>query len=302
MINPRYLETLQEYESSLNFRETAYHGMHEDIHTSGYFPSYVLDKKSYPFIVNRSLTTYVPNNNEITDQFQTTDSYDRFHENLRKSPPDWIYRRKNVTYDVNSLGYRAPEFSSIRDWKNAIPIFGCSCVFGTGLANEDTISERINFMTGYQTINFGYPGGSNELILNNIINLLEFVPEDEFPRNLIIGWTCMDRCIYYGRDIHNLGSWTLNTPDKGIFYRYALATNEEQMNAYMKQFHIASVVKQLLKGKTNLIEFSFFPDAAKYMRCDIPTKEITWDFARDNLHPGIECSTLVSNNLVGKLK
>ena len=302
MINPEYLKKLEEYEDSLNEKPVVYNGMHEDIHTSGYFPAYVFDKKSFPFVFNRSLTAHLPGENKITNLFQTSDSHSRFHENLRKSPSDWIYRRKNISYDVNSLGYRAPEFSHIRDWKNAIPIFGCSCVYGTGLANEDTISERINFMSGYQAVNFGYPSGSNELILTNIINLLEFVPDDQFPRNLVIGWSCTDRCVYYGRDIHNLGAWTLNNPDSDILYKYALATNEEPLNAYMKQFHIASIATHLLKGKTNLIQFSFFTDTAKYMRCDIPTRAMKWDHARDNLHPGIECASAVAKYVVGNLK
>lgn len=306
MINQEYVRLLERHGKEVITKKSIRYP-HPDIfsdHIPGYFPAHILDKETYPFVLNPSLTRSDGKiRGTITNLFAATDSKDLFETNLQTKRQDWPYHTKQVRYDVNKHGYRTDEFSTI-DWANSIPVFGCSCVYGIGLAYEDTISGKIETKTGNKSVNMGFPSGSNELILINILNMLDYIPISAFPKNIVIGWTCIDRCVYFDRDIIHCGSWTLadtgaeETPAK----RYAMATNEEVLTPIMKNFYIAETARNLLRDKTNLIEFSYFPDTAKYMRCSLPMRDVPWDRARDDLHPGINCSDIVSDYVIGKIK
>ena len=100
--------------------------------------------------------------------FNGTDTEEAFEENLKIMSKDWSYREKKIVYNFNSDGYRTYDFNTV-DWKNSIVVLGCSCVFGAGLAEDETISYNLEQLTGRQTINMGVSGASNELIINNCV-------------------------------------------------------------------------------------------------------------------------------------
>lgn len=258
------------------------------------FPVYVWNKERFPFIFNRSL--YFGENEQLpTDQFVPSDNPEKFSKNLLKQPSDWKYRSKPITYNVNSCGYRTNEWADI-DWKNSIVIFGCSCVYGVGVAEDETISHFLEKNTNVPVINMGYPGGSNDLILENIVNLLEFVGPDNIPKNIIIGWTTTDRFLYYAeRQTYDVGPWALNNTDK--MKELYMSLYEDPYNEMFRAQSIARTTRQLLKGKTNLVEFSFFPASAHYMRMKLPTFPMH-DKARDLMHPGEKVCKEVADTLM----
>lgn len=300
MINLDYLHNLKDYESDLNLKDLAFGDCLDDMYSPGYFPAYIVKKDLYPFVFNRSLTIESTINGVITKNFSGPDNAETYAKNLIEQPSDWIYRTLPIFYNVNSLGYRTKEFSEIVDWKNTIPVFGCSCVFGTGLAEQHTITGNLEQNTDKQAINFGYPSSSNELILLNLINFIDYVGIDNLPKNIVIMWSSTDRMVFYNRDICSVGPWSLTHPDSEV-YRYLVASVENPINELMKQYHISEVVKKLFLGRSNLITASFFPTTAKYMRCDLPLRHIPWDHARDGLHPGINAVKLVSDYILEKL-
>jgi len=301
-----YRQNLLQYHEDLDIERKNLNDR-EKIMSPGYFPAYCWMTDKYPFVFNRSLTRKLPHQDIITDKFMSTDSYEKFLDSCAKLPDTWVYRNKNVSYKVNSLGYRNREFSEIENWKDTIAFFGCSHVFGVGLALEDSPAYLVEQQTGKEVVNFGYPAGSNELILMNIVNLCHYVKDEDFPENIVIAWTCTDRMVYFNRDIVNLGTWSLlgDVHDKNKPpYRYIEAAVEIPTNEHMKQFYLAKTARELLRGRTNLVEFSYFPTSAKYMRCDLPvygTPEDPWDYARDLLHPGIQSSKKIANYITGKI-
>jgi hypothetical protein len=258
------------------------------------FPVYAWNKERFPFIFNRSLY-FLPDENRPTDQFVPSDNPKRFEKNLLAQPSDWKYRTKPITYNVNSCGYRTKEWADI-DWKNSIVIFGCSCVYGVGVAEDENISYFLEQNTNTPVINMGYPGGSNDLILENIVNLLAFVGPENIPKNIIIGWSTSDRCLYYGdKQTLDVGPWALNNSDK--MQKLYVSLFENQYNEMFRAHSIGRTVRQLLEGKTNLVEFSFFPTSAHYMRMKLPPFPMH-DKARDLMHPGEKVCKEVADTLM----
>ena len=74
--------------------------------------------------------------------FIGNDCEERLIENLKKLPNTWRYATEDITYTMNSHGYRTKQFDNI-DWNNSVVILGCSCVFGTGINESDTISYTL---------------------------------------------------------------------------------------------------------------------------------------------------------------
>ena len=64
----------------------------------------------------------------------------------------WYYKDKSIVYNINDYGYRAPKFSDVVLWKKTIPVFGCSMVYGIGLAEEHRFSNILEQTTNRKTI------------------------------------------------------------------------------------------------------------------------------------------------------
>lgn len=292
-----YLNNLEEYPKLLDrYSYDMNDGNWSDYRDPVKFPAYIRVNDFYPFLFNPSLTTIV--DGKISNQYSPADSFEKFADSLANQSIDWKYRNKIVTYDVNSSGYRTAEWETI-DWKNSIVIFGCSCVYGVGLANDETIDYYLEKETGIPTVNMGFPSGSNDHILINILNLLDYVGEENFPKNIVIGWTTTDRFAFFGeRGVHPVGPW--DSRKHQPFYPQYIAMFEDRYNQYMRSYYIAKTVRALLKNKTNLIEFSFFPESTYYMRLPGPPIKMI-DKARDIIHPGNETSKLVVEYLKDKI-
>ena len=85
---------------------------------------------------------------------------------------------------------------------------GCSHVFGVGNPYEDTIGQQIHYRTGIPVINMGVPGGSNDVIFNNAMKMLQ---EYGKPKKLFILWTYWSRFThiqrYYEPNDYGIGWW-----------------------------------------------------------------------------------------------
>ena len=106
----------------------------------------------------------------FTLDFCGSDDKELFEQNLKTQPQDWYYRTHPVKYTLNSLGYRTKEFDDI-DWKESIVIFGCSNIFGIGVADEHTIPYFLEQLSGRPVINMGMGGSSIQTALHNSIIL-----------------------------------------------------------------------------------------------------------------------------------
>lgn len=256
------------------------------------FPDYI-ENKDHPFFeVKCSIR-------DNSNKFSSTDTYERFQLNLLKRPNDWHYRTKEIVYNINNSGYRTQEWNDI-DWKESIVILGCSCTYGVGLAEDETISHNVEKLTGRPTINLGVPGISNQAIVQNLSILINNFPT---PYAVIINWTGPDRFRYFFNDmIYDGGAWDLNNTSlhNGLDFRDLYLKNcHKESNIVVMNYFNSSIAKSIVKDKSKYINFSFFSTSASYTK-----SEIFFPYAatsRDLIHPGRESAIQVSKYIKQRL-
>lgn len=216
------------------------------------------------------------------------DTKERYKQNLKVQPEDWIYRNKIVVYNTNSDGYRTKEFDKV-NWAKSIVIFGCSYVYGVGNAEDETISYCLEQLTGIPVINMGVPGSSPTFTMHNSAILYDGYPT---PKAVVCAWSSPFRCPYYVHDeVIHCGSWSNNAMSS--------AWNRGSSTNPIANLLLASkIVKQIWGNKTSFYSFSMFSSTAKYINCDY-IKQI--DKARDLGHAGIETNKIIAKKIMESL-
>jgi len=260
------------------------------------FPGYI-DNNTHPFTYCDAL--YDKGDADKT-KWCLGESPSQFESNKEKMPPDWKYRTKEVEYKVNTSGYRTKEWSDI-DWKNSVVIFGDSCTFGSGIAEDETISSVLESNLSRPVINMGVPGGSNQLILNNCATLIE---KFGIPYGVVINWTTTDRFRYYFKNgYHDVGPWDDIDKERidGVDVTDLWTkTYMDQYNELCSAYFISKIAKSMWEGRTKYITISYFDYVAHYTRANKFFKII--NTARDLLHPGYENSLEIAEYLKCKLQ
>ena len=261
------------------------------------FPGYI-DHVEHPFTYSSSLhlDNGAPNKN-----WSIGESLESFEEAKKKAPADWKYLTKKVEYNVNRSGYRTKEWEEI-DWKESVVIFGDSCTFGSGLAEDETISAVLEQKIGRPVINMGSPGCSNHQIVNNCSTLIE---KFDIPYAVIINWSTSDRFRYYFKNgYHDVGPWDSDNkgePIDGVdISKLWLSTYMDRYNELCTTYYLSKIASALWKGRTKYITISYFDYIAHYTRADMFFK--IKNTARDLVHPGYENSLEVAEYLKCKLQ
>ena len=246
--------------------------------------------------------------------FSGTDSESNFNNNLKKMPYNWHYREKEVNYKINDSGYRTDDWLKI-DWKNSIVIFGCSCVFGVGLAEDEIISHYLQQMTGIKVINMGYGAGSNDLMVDNCASMIN---NFGYPMAVIFGWTFPDRFLFFSEKNHiNVGNWILKQDlsgfignrDQNIYKNIYKYRRKNGYNLQMIGHNHKKIIMAMLKDKTKFIDFCFFEMFSNIFDCDhikegyIFNPDFNDEFkARDLCHPGRYDNYKIAEYLYKKIK
>ena len=91
---------------------------------------------------------------------------------LTKNEKNYNWKDTDVTYDINSLGYRSKEFKK----KEACNLYlGCSHTLGEGLPLENTFAYLINqHLDDYALYNVGVRGASPEDCFRRLQNFLHY--------------------------------------------------------------------------------------------------------------------------------
>jgi len=236
--------------------------------------------------------------------FWDTDTEETFKNNLKNFKQNWLYFDKKINYNLNSLGYRMKEFDEI-NWHNYMLVLGCSFTAGTGLCLEDTWSYKISKYLKYDLVNAAIPGGCNETILINLVNLLtKKVP----PKFIVINWTSITRkCYWYKGSVLLYGSIIQkNDKWKNSYENYI--NNKDQWHFEFlflkKQVDlICNLIKIPVWHITNFNDYNFVDDVFKIIPnyCDNNIKNINSKIARDydiktnGGHPGIELQEQIFN-------
>jgi hypothetical protein len=219
---------------------------------------------------------------KLLPDFLSTDERDDFRLNLTTQPMNWHYRTQAVKYVMNQNYYRAPEWDAV-DWQNSIVVFGCSHVFGEGLAERETISHHLSTLTGRPVINLGQSGTGPMFSWHNSLLLDKWWPT---PYAVVQVWSDMARIPYYENDkVSRIGYWSGGKWDnfdsrlKQLFELWNV--NETNSQAYM--YFTALACEQFWKSKTRYTQASFFKETATLL--NIPQLH-KMDFARDFIHYG----------------
>ena len=232
-------------------------------------------------MIKSFLAKDIPTNNK----FSGFDTEELYQKHLLSQPTDWYYRNNDITYTVNSQGYRTVEFNQI-DWTNSIVFIGCSNVYGVGIDDSHTLDKELSKLTNCPVINLGAGGTSIEFSLYNSVILRELYPT---PKAVIQLWTGIHRYTQFLLDdkVFNHGSWNYQIDDK-----YNTEINLT-MHGYL---NIKS--SKYMWSDTNYYEASYFIDTAELVNCDKLRKI---DLARDLSHPGIESNKLAAKQIYEKL-
>jgi hypothetical protein len=136
------------------------------------------------------------------------DTEELFKKNLRTMPDDWPWRSIPITYNVNSQGYRCPEWDKIL-WDESILMLGCSYVFGTGIDGKHTCAHQLSEILNHPVINLGIPGSSPVFHWFNTTKLLE---NNISPKAVIYFWPQNSRVLEFVNSgdpnlVRNCGAW-----------------------------------------------------------------------------------------------
>jgi hypothetical protein len=228
--------------------------------------------------------------------FSGSDSEDFYKKNSEKMPEDWLYHNKSVSYTLNSEGYRAPEFDTI-DWSNSVVLFGCSCVYGVGLDDSDTISAQLEKLINVPVINMGAGGSSidhayyNQLILSNI------VPK---PKAVINVWTSSSRVTCFTpQALFQLGPWMKNFWHGRLYSLWCFSDANPATHAYFLRQSSRILWKDTLHKEYTVILHPHDMHADEY---PIIKRFKKIDDARDIIHPGINSARLAAIKIAEDLK
>lgn len=124
-------------------------------------------------------------------EWDGTDTFERYHHNLKSQPEHWYYRTHSVQYTWNSNGYRCAEWADIT-WSQSRVVMGCSHAMGTGLDDRDTVSSHFE-----HGVNLAQPGVSVYHILYNTLRLID---AGAVPKSVDIIVPDLSRAVYWAKD------------------------------------------------------------------------------------------------------
>jgi hypothetical protein len=268
-------------------------------------PQYIISKK---FLPNDNMPdTWVNDCNIPTPALDTekkpsvqpfsgADTLTKYKVNSAEMPADWIYHSKSVSYTINSEGYRSPEFHTV-DWSNSVVLFGCSCVYGDGLDDSDTISAQLEKLINVPVINMGVSGSSIDFAYYNQVILSGMVPK---PKAIINLWTSATRVSFFTKlKPKLLGPWLKSRLYVKLYY----AGNFNDANPAAHAYFLRQSARILWKDTLHK-EYTFMLDPND-MHADewsIIKRFRKPDAARDNQHPGIKSAKLAAEQIAKDLK
>jgi len=181
--------------------------------------------------------------------------------------------RGRIEYDLNSQGFRAPEFDQI-DWANSLVILGCSHVFGVGVDQSQTLSDQFSRIINRPVVNMGVSSASNWISYMNLLQLLEH----KKPWGVVFCWTDHHRIAQFTDDsVRHLGPF--NDQD-GLYTNWNQHEQQSQIHTLMIKKSLDLITAEM---NIPLFHCSRFGKTADLVGC-FRIRMI--DQANDDLHPG----------------
>jgi hypothetical protein len=219
------------------------------------------------------------------DDIDHSDSENNYKKNHATLGDSWEYHNKKISYVLNEGGFRTKTVDSI-DWKNSVVVFGCSNMFGTGLAEEDTVAAQLEKKLNIPVINLAISGSAVDLAAINSLILHENYPK---PKAIVHVWTQESRYSdfksFKTNNVAKHGPWLSN---------YIIDLNWAERS----KFYILAD-RVLWKNQVPYYEASWFENSAKIYGVDFLE---TVDRARDLSHPGRISAQSAAEKIAAGLK
>jgi hypothetical protein len=175
----------------------------------------------------------------------------------------------------------------------SIWVFGCSCVWGDGIAIEQAMPSILEKTIGIHTINFGICGGN----VFNIIQNLEYLLSKYSPIAVVIAYPSLTR--WTDDNGHNWGSWNLLDNRNMTPYRELVVSNKLNDLSEIAVKTIREIIKNI-----PAVEFRY-DNAEKDYGSNVLQdcyRIKTVDLATDTLHPGPATQKNAANWVAAQLK
>lgn len=214
-------------------------------------------------------------NNSI--YWMSTDSPENYKKHCERHGDSfkkkWV--DQEITYILNSQGYRCPEWDKI-DWKESVVIFGDSCVAGVGVPKNHTLSYFLQTTLQRPVINLGVSGSSN---LFSLYNMIEMKRSDILPYAVISVETGIERTLTFRKPkiahtgLEHWGSWNSGE----LNYKRFWLKHEEN---YLRHSEYIKENKRFLWKDTKYLDYDWSGKLNSLPKSD--------KLARDCLHPGMD--------------
>ena len=232
-----------------------------------------------PFGLN--LPSYLKYGKLLPD-FLSIEEKEEYETNKKKLNKTWHYFNKEVSYNLNTNFYRAPEWNTV-NWKESVVVFGCSHVFGEGLAQDETVCHQLQNLLDRPVINLGQSGTSTMFSWHNSIKFFETFG---VPYAVIQLWTDYGRLLYYTEsEIKRVGFWSggrWDNYDSDMKSLYHLWNKNTVHSRTFFEFE-AKACKEFWCNKTHYYQGSYFKETADILNSDFYSQ---LDDARDLIHSG----------------
>ena len=210
----------------------------------------------------------------LNSKFVSMDDEETFKQNLKTMPDGWIWRYKEITYQTNNLGYRAPPIEEI-NLDNYFLSLGDSNVFGVGLSNELIFTSILSEQTRVNGINLGIPGCSTDFIFSNIINSLEMFHKK--PKFVLIAWPNLYRKTWFVENDIYFWIPQLSHTDKNFkeLDDISVLTSKYKQHVHTEFVYRKKTIEQLcMSNGIKLIQF-YFPWGGEEAS-DVKKIEVSW--------------------------
>jgi uncharacterized protein (DUF2164 family) len=207
----------------------------------------------------------------------------------RKMLEELGWDKNNPTYEINSNGFRSPEFK--KDEPNIV-FLGCSHTVGVGINLSDTFSHHVSQSLGLQNYNLGKGGGSNQ----TAFRLGHYWIPKLKPKIVVLLSPDRSRTeIILGGKAINISVHTRHT--ESVFWPYVKAYLGEEENLRLNALAHRIALEKI---STDV--------GARFIGLEYPHDLITadqWrglDLARDLSHLGPIAHELTARHILAKIK
>ena len=221
-----------------------------------------------------------------------------------------IPTQDNPGYQLNSCGYRCPEWNPLPDGKKNVAVLGCSHTFGEALNDGEVWVDQLAAKTDSTVLrwwNLGQPGASAD----KIIRVLYATERVLFPKIIIICWPLWSRRERLEHTPKNLTSDALlktetEATDRNNFLKNIFFAEKFAETQRAKLFHcfaqdIYEIPSATVYNNTSLR--SCWPEWDSHHLPDAKRDHITTpSLARDGIHYGSEHHRVFAEKIYNRFK